>query len=153
MKLTIANHSGEWYYKYTSPAVGNCSSAVSAGTDTARATGLVYNTSYTFAAYSDNGCSAELATASSVTTLNPSLVVSDISHNSATVSITDWDPTSDGSWYYLAGMTCTQASGAVNVGGLIPSQSYTFAAYSDSSCTAQITSVGFATAQDPERNP
>ena len=153
VKLTIANHSGEWYYKYTSPAGGNCSSAVSAGTDTARATGLVYNTSYTFAAYSDNGCSAELATASSVTTLNPSLVVSDISHNSATVSITGWDPISDGSWYYLAGMTCTQASGAVNVGPLAPSQSYTFRAYSDSSCTAQITSVGFATAQDPEHNP
>ena len=153
VKLTIANHSGEWYYKYTSPAGGNCSSAVSAGTTTARATGLVYNTSYTFAAYSDNGCSAELATASSVTTLNPSLVVSDISHNSATVSITGWDPISDGSWYYLAGMTCTQASGAVNVGPLAPSQSYTFRAYSDSSCTAQITSVGFATAQDPEHNP
>ena len=116
VKLTIDNHTGEWYYKYTSPAGGNCSSAVSAGTTTARATGLVYNTSYTFAAYSDNGCSAELATASSVTTLNPSLVVSDISHNSATVSITGWDPISDGSWYYLAGMTCTQASGAVNVG-------------------------------------
>ena len=65
VKLTITNHSGDWYYKHTS---GNCSAVVSAGTTEATATGLTANTDYTFAAYSDSGCTIELATAAAVTT-------------------------------------------------------------------------------------
>ena len=53
--LTIEGHSGDWYYKYTAPAGGTCSaSAVSTlATDL---TGLVSNTSYTYKAYTDSGC-------------------------------------------------------------------------------------------------
>ena len=58
--LTIANHIGDWYYKYTSPSGGICSSAVSG--DSATVT-MSSGTTYTFAAYSDSSCSNLLATA------------------------------------------------------------------------------------------
>ncbi len=59
-KLTIGNHSGDWHYKYTSPTGGSCSTdAVSGGSTSV--TGLVGNTSYTYKAYADSGCTSELA--------------------------------------------------------------------------------------------
>ena len=61
--LTIADHSGAWYYKYTSPADGTCT-AVSSGTTTASLSNLVGNTSYTYKAYSDSSCATELTSAS-----------------------------------------------------------------------------------------
>ncbi len=67
--LTIANHSGDWYYKYTTPSNGTCSSKVASGTTAASLTGLDADTSHVFKAYSDATCSTELATAASFTTL------------------------------------------------------------------------------------
>ena len=66
--LTIANHTGDWHYKYTSPTGGTCSTAQS-GT-TASLTSLSTNTSYTYKAYSDSGCADanELATAAAFLT-------------------------------------------------------------------------------------
>ena len=64
--LTISNYSPNWYYKYTSPSDGQCSSAVS--TSAASLTGLATGTSHTFKAYSDSGCSTELATATAFLT-------------------------------------------------------------------------------------
>ena len=61
--LTIANHSGSWYYKATAPSGGSCSAEIAAGTATADLTGLSTNTSYTYTAYSDSGCTTELAVA------------------------------------------------------------------------------------------
>ena len=66
LKLTIANHSGSWYYKYTTPGGGQCSSVVS-GTTTV-ASGLQSSTSYIFKAYSDSGCNTVLATAAATST-------------------------------------------------------------------------------------
>ena len=72
MTLTIANWSAKWYYKHTTPDDGSCSTqAVPAGTSSKAVTGLDSNTAYTFAAYSDSGCSSELASASSWATLPP----------------------------------------------------------------------------------
>ena len=65
--LTIGNHSGDWYYKHTTPSSGTCSSAVA--TASTAATGLSPDTAHVFKAYSDSGCATELATASSFTTL------------------------------------------------------------------------------------
>ena len=64
--LTIANHTGNWYHKYTSPSGGACSSAVS--TTTASLTGLTPGTSYTYKAYSTSTCGTVLATASAFLT-------------------------------------------------------------------------------------
>ena len=69
LTLNIGNHDDAWYYKYTSPSGGTCSSVVSAGTTTAQATGLNADTSYTFAAYSDNDCSTSIAAAAAAATL------------------------------------------------------------------------------------
>ena len=61
--LTLTNHSGAWYYKYSSPTGGSCSSVVSSGTTTANLTSLASGTSYTYKAYSDSSCSMELTSA------------------------------------------------------------------------------------------
>ena len=53
-------HTGDWYYKYTSPAGGSCSASAVTGTSV-DLTGLDGNTSYTYKAYSDSGCNTELA--------------------------------------------------------------------------------------------
>ena len=64
--LTITNHTGDWYYKYTTPKTpaGTCSTVVSAGTDTASLASLTPGTSYTYKAYSDNQCTKELTSTS-----------------------------------------------------------------------------------------
>ena len=70
--LTIGNWSAAWHYKYTSPSGGSCSTqAVPAGTSSTAVTGLESNTAYTFKAYSDGGCSTELAAATAFPTLPP----------------------------------------------------------------------------------
>ena len=70
--LTIGNWSAAWHYRYTSPSGGSCSAqAVPAGTPSKAVTGLDSNTSYTFKAYSDSGCSNELAAATAFPTLPP----------------------------------------------------------------------------------
>ncbi len=69
LTLILTNHSTAWYYKYTTPTGGTCSSAVSAGTTWATVDGLTPNTSYTFKAYSDAACGTVLATATALATL------------------------------------------------------------------------------------
>ena len=66
--LTIANHSGSWYYKATSGPDTSCSDEQT-GT-TATITDLTPGTQYTYAAYSDSGCMSanKVATASAFTT-------------------------------------------------------------------------------------
>ena len=59
--LTLANHTGSWYYRQALPSVGQCSSAVSSETTTV--SDLTRGTSYTFKAYSNVNCSTELTTA------------------------------------------------------------------------------------------
>ena len=50
MTLTIAGHSSTaWYYEYSTPAGGDCSTEVAAGTDSATVTGLDSNTACCFA--------------------------------------------------------------------------------------------------------
>ena len=65
--LTIADHAAAWYYKYTVPTGGTCSAAIAAGTTTADLTNLSSNTNYTFKAYSNNGCTTQLTSATTDT--------------------------------------------------------------------------------------
>ena len=138
--LTIANRSGNWHYKHTTPAGGDCSSTAQTGT-TANLTGLNPNTRYIFSAYSDAGCNNRLATASAFSTDNPSLAASGVAQTATTLTISNW-AAADGSWYYKANTgphtSCSSAqSGAsVSLSGLTASTSYTYAAYSDSGCTS-----------------
>ena len=63
--LTLTNHSGDWYYKYTVPSspADTCSTVVSSGTYTASLSSLTPATSYTYKAYSNNTCTTELTSA------------------------------------------------------------------------------------------
>ena len=70
-RLTIANWTDAWHYKYTAPDGGQCSPEVAAGTSTAEVTGLIGAAAYTFAAYSDSGCSTLLATTAAFDTSAP----------------------------------------------------------------------------------
>ena len=75
--LTIAHHTGNWWYKHTTPTGGVCSTnAVTGSSATVTLSG---NTSYTFAAYSDSSCSTLLATAASFTTPAATVSVSNLS--------------------------------------------------------------------------
>ena len=135
--LTIANRSGNWHYKHTTPAAGDCSTAQT-GT-TANLTGLTPNTPYTFRAYSDAGCNNRLATAGQFRTDNPSLAASGVAQTTATLTISNWDLTNDGNWYYkeTSGSCSSAQSGATaSLSNLTASTSYTYAAYSDSGCTS-----------------
>ena len=58
--LTIGNYTGSWYYKYTSPTGGSCSTDAVTGA-TEDLTDLTPGTTYTFKAYSKSGCSELLA--------------------------------------------------------------------------------------------
>ena len=71
--LTIADHTGNWYYKYTVPTTpaGTCSSVQS--TSSADLTNLLGGTSYTFRAYSDSSCSTWLGSEVTFTTLAASV--------------------------------------------------------------------------------
>ena len=64
--LHLADYSGNWHYKYTSPSGGTCSSAQTGST--AALSALTAGASYTFKAYSDSGCATEIATADAFTT-------------------------------------------------------------------------------------
>ena len=65
--LTISNHAGSWYYEANAAPDASCSSSAVTGA-TEDLTGLSSNTSYTYKAYSDSGCSTELASASAFLT-------------------------------------------------------------------------------------
>ena len=59
--LTIASHTGAWYYKQRNPQSGSC---LSAGTGTtADITGLSPNQYHGYAAFSDSSCATVIATA------------------------------------------------------------------------------------------
>ena len=106
--LSIANHTGSWYYKYTVPTGGTCTE-VSSGT-TASLSSLTPGTSYTYKAYSDSSCNNELTTATTdadfltkpaqvsgvtVTPLSGSLKVSWTAVTSATGYTVQWKSTGE----------------------------------------------------------
>ena len=139
LTLTIANYSGSWYYKYTTPAGGQCS-GVNSG---AVATNLNSGTSYIFEAYSDSTCTTKLATATAASTLK-TLTTGSIAQTTATLTISGHTT----AWRYKytkpTGGSCSNEVAAgttsANLTGLAANTSYTFKAYSDSSCSAEITS-------------
>ena len=57
--LTLANHSGNWWLKRTTPASTTCKSKGTTATESLSS--LTGNTSYTYKAYSNSDCSTELA--------------------------------------------------------------------------------------------
>ena len=134
--LTLAGHTGNWWLKRTTPADTNCKSK---GTTAAEdLTGLTKGTAYVYQAYSDDTCSTTLGPAASFSTLSPTLTSSNVTHDSATLTLSGWDVSKDGAWYYQQGTsgTCTAAGNTltVTVSGLDPKTAYTYTAFTDSAC-------------------
>ena len=150
--LTIANHTTVWYYKATSGPHTACQSEVAAGTDNKAISGLTAGTSYTYSAYSDNGCSTLLATAAPFTT-DASLTASSVTATTATLTIAGHT----GDWYYKATSgphtTCqgpvTAGTDNTAISGLTAGTSYTYSAYSNSTCTTLLARAAQFTTTNP----
>ena len=152
MLLTITWHTGAWWYKYTSPSGGQCSTAP-ATTASARAAGLAPNRAYTFAAYSDSACSNLLATAGSLSTKSSSLALSGFSKTTSdydvTLTLANWDVSKDGKWYYKTNLSgsrgnCVEAATnpySVDDFSFSANETHTFSAYSDSACARLCTKL------------
>ncbi len=69
-RLTVGNHTAQWWYKANVAPHTTCQGPVAANTATEDLTGLSANTTYTYKAYSATGCASanEIATASAFTT-------------------------------------------------------------------------------------
>ena len=93
--LTLSNHTGDWYYQYTTPSGGSCSAVVSSGTTTTSLTGLAAATSYTFSAYSDSGCTTANALATQTFLTRPGQV--------SGVVVTDGNAALDVRWSGVSG--------------------------------------------------
>ncbi len=134
--LTIASHSGNWYYKYTSPSNGSCSSDAVSG-NTVDLSDLSTATSYTFKAYSDSGCQTAVATASafltkpgqvSGVTLTPYSQKIDVSWTAQTGTLTgykvQWKSSSDTD--YNTGDRQSEVTGtSTSITGLTNATEYT----------------------------
>ena len=140
MTLTIGNYSLAWYYKYTTPDGGDCSAAaVPAGTPTKTLTTLTSNTAYTFKAYSDSGCSDELAAAASYATLPPKpttptvaagvgsgkLTLSSLATSGGDVNLIKWEYTTDNGTNWTD-ISSTSTTLSYTVTGFQNNTAYTF---------------------------
>ena len=105
LKLTISNHSSLWQYKQSTGASNTCQTGGNSKNSSVVVTGLAINTSYTYAAYDDPECQVLLATAPATSTLKPSLASSEVTADSAKLTISGWKPGTDGSWYYKANLS------------------------------------------------
>ena len=143
--LTVSNHTAAWHYQASTGPDTACGGPVAANTATKALAGLTAGTAYTYRAYSDSGCSAQLASVSFTT---PELTVGNITSTTATLTLTG----RSGSWHYKhttpAGGSCSSAIShdSATVAGLTPGTSYTFAAYSDSACASLLTTAASFTA-------
>ena len=138
-RLVISGHTGAWWHQNER---GSACVSVSAGTDSSDLTGLYAGASYTYKAYSDSdgSCSTELGSVSFTTVrVRPdmvSLAAVRIASTEATLAIYNHT----GAWWYRQEGTtaCVSVSagvGTVTLTGLTASESYTYKAYSDETCS------------------
>ncbi len=142
--LNLSNWSSGWWHKKTAgPGSATCAS-VNSGTNTATLSSLTVNSSYTWAVYSAANCNAADKIADvDFSTAAASLAASAVKETAATLTLTG----STAAWWYkrtapAGDTTCHSVSAndsTDNLSGLTGGTSYTYKAYSDSSCTTEIT--------------
>ncbi len=142
--LTLAGHSGQWWYKADANPHKTCQGPVAAGTTSANPTGLTEGTSYTYSAYSNNGCSTLLATANKFTT-GISLSAGNVTATTVTLTLAGYSE----KWWYKKRVD-TACRGSVAAGtdtttltGLTPGEPYTWTVHSDSSCRTELARTWF----------
>ena len=150
-------YGGAWWYERTAgtPADSACRS-VAAGTTSDNLTGLTERTSYTYKAYESytykaydkTGCnSADEILTLTFTTTADTMTASNVTHNSATLTLTGHV----GNWWLKrtspADANCKAKSTATTEGlsGLPTGAAYTYKAYSDASCSTEIAEESFTT--------
>ncbi len=148
--LTIAGHTGDWYLKQTAPSTGTCSANAITGATHTLST-LTHSTTYTYKAYSDSACTTANLLATETFTTPASLTASSVTMNSATLTLAG----RTGNWWLkqTAPTTGTCAAGEADFSHALSSLStgttYTYKAYSDSTCSTEIASGTFTTALSP----
>ena len=140
--LTIAGHTGNWWYKRIAPTGDATCHSVTSGTTTL--TTLTKGRSYTYTAYSQSDCtSASVLTTVTFTTRG--LVASKVGGTSATLTLTGHS----GNWWLKqtapSGGTCTagEADFSHALSTLTTGTPYTYTAYRNSSCTSVLDSETF----------
>ena len=129
--LTLTDGPSDWWFK-----IGDSGTCTEASGSTVSGIGG-YTGTHSVKAYSDNACSAEIASTSF--TVPPSLTASGISGTGATLTVGGHS----GDWYYKgisgteASTSCVTVSGSVTkaLSGLTADKLYGYTAYSGSSCT------------------
>ena len=152
--LSIANYSGQWWYKANTGPDTTCQGPVAAGTATKDLTGLASSTSYTYYAYSASGCASanQLDSETFTTFAGISMSVSHLATTTATLTLSGYT----GNWWYKGGDrsqgpdvgTCTQVTGAsVTLSNLTGGRSYTYKAFNAGTCAsgAELYEVTFNT--------
>ncbi len=135
--LTIAGHTGAWYYKHTNTGA-TCDGPVAANTASKDLTGLTAGTAYTYSAYSNSGCTTLLATASQFTT-TASLTASSVTGTGATLTLAGHS----GNWWYQANRapdascsTTAETGTTKTLSSLTAGTVYAYTAYSASGCAS-----------------
>ncbi len=144
--LSIDKSGVTWYYK-SNKAPDNTCSQMQTGT-TVELAGLLANTSYSYTAYSDSSCTKTLDSVD-FTTTSPTVTLSayGISQTAANLSIGK----SGVNWHYKADKsphnTCSSivTGPGVTIAGLTSGQSYTYTAYTDSTCSTTLATTTFET--------
>ena len=145
--LAISDWTRAWWHKEVYIGYGKC---LSGGT----VSGLEHGQKYRFKAYSDRYCDDEIvASPTELTTTAISLTVDNVTGTGARLNLGGWSAT-DPNWHYRAdkgphASSCSSdvSGGSANLTGLSANTTYTYSAYSDSSChySKRIAGVKFTT--------
>ena len=160
--LTVHGHNATWWYKgrVRLGTYGTCTQVT--GNVRKNLTTLTASTAYEYHAYSASGCAdANLIATAEFRTIaagsNPTLGLTNVTQTTARVTLSN----RTGNWWYNYGTrqagagpcTAAQSGGTnnyvINLSQLTAGTSYQFTAYSDSTCTTQITLVQFSTSAGP----
>ena len=153
--VRVTGHGGnDWYYNFAKRVFAGAMAQAQSEPDTCNGpatgytetiTGLDANSTYVFRAFGDAQCTQPMGSARTVTTSRPGLKATDVTHDSATLTISGWTlgagDDKDGDWHYKyttpSGGTCSsaQTEKTAAVTGLTIGAAHVFEAYSDSGCT------------------
>lgn len=150
--LNLSGHATAWYYK-ANKAPDNTCKTVTANTATKELTGLTANTSYTYTAYSNSGCSTKVGDSVTFITKKQILTLVENGRYTAALSLRGLNLTKahvkgDGTAPYN---TCAKWSGAVDDDGLLQltgltaGTDYTYRVYEDSGCATELAKIEFTT--------